>query len=98
MKLTRLFSRCGSRTRRRCAMRIVVTLGSIALALAVSAQSGSAQSAMRLASVHGVDRETTILDLPANLVLDGVPRLNALTRLSESSGVGLAFSTTLLRN
>src|SRR5437867_2893716 len=81
-------------THPRCSMRFSFELGLIALAaLPVTA---SAQAPVRLAAGHETTAERSVLDLPARLVIDDAPRVTALTRLSESSGVALAFSSTLL--
>jgi len=76
-------------------MRLPFTLGLVFVAT-VRAPFAAAQEPVRLATTHETKAERSVLDMPANLVVDGVPRVTALTRLSESSGVALAFSSTLL--
>ena len=76
-------------------MRFSFRLGFIVVAAAFPTFA-RAQAPVRLAAGTELATERSVLDLPARLVIDEVPRVTALTRLSESSGVALAFSATLL--
>jgi TonB-linked SusC/RagA family outer membrane protein len=66
------------------------------LGLAIALPSVHAQGQVTLAVSRDAPSSRSILDLPARLELSNTPLVSALTRLSETSGVAMAFSASLL--